>query len=186
MSSNRNPNVAVIVGISLVLIGGWLLATKVLGPVFAPFEPLFNAVGYVLWPVVLIAIGALLIMRGQSNATTVPQPGVRRVYRSRTSRVVTGLIAGVAEYLGASPNVLRIIFTVLTIMSGLWAGVAVYVIASLIVPEEPFGEPVAAPSVPAQPVPPAPPVPVAPADVSNDVVEPPVPPAPPAPPVPQD
>lgn len=168
MSGNqRRIDALAIVGLSLVLVGGWLLAHRVLGPLLVPLQAVFSAVGHLVWPLVLIAIGALLIMRGQTppNTATGSTSG-RRIYRSRTDRIITGVIAGTADNLGVSVTALRVIYTVLTIMSGVWAGVLVYAVASVLIPEQPFGEAHVvdvppAPPVPGTPAPPAPPVPPA-------------------------
>jgi phage shock protein C len=166
--NQRRMDAAAIIGLSLVLIGGWLLAHRLLGPLLIPFNAIVAAIGSLVWPLLLVAIGALLIMRGRANSATNGAPvSGRRLYRSRTERVITGVIAGAADYLGVSATALRVIYTVLTIMTGVWAGVLIYAVASVLVAEQPFGEVVPAPPVPGAPVPAAPPVPPAPAVPQN-------------------
>jgi phage shock protein C len=60
----------------------------------------------------------------------------KRLYRSRTDRMVSGVCAGLGEYLGIDPTVVRLLFVL-----GLLAGgstVPVYIVMMIIVPEEPL------------------------------------------------
>jgi phage shock protein C len=62
-----------------------------------------------------------------------------RLYRSRDERVISGVLGGIAERLGTDPSVVRIVFAVLTFFTGIVPGIVLYVIAAIIVPEEPVG-----------------------------------------------
>ena len=58
----------------------------------------------------------------------------RRIYRSRTDRVVAGVAGGFSEYLGVDPVLIRIAIVALA-----FAGVGVlgYIIAWIVIPEAP-------------------------------------------------
>jgi phage shock protein C len=56
-----------------------------------------------------------------------------RLQRSRDDRVISGVAAGIAEYLGTDPVVVRLIFVVLALAGG--GGVLAYLVAWLIVPD---------------------------------------------------
>jgi phage shock protein C len=73
----------------------------------------------------------------------------KRLYRSRTERVISGVLGGIAEYFETDPVLIRLLFLAVTIFTGLVPGILVYLIAVLIVPEQPSSAPVA-PSVPVQ------------------------------------
>jgi phage shock protein C len=61
----------------------------------------------------------------------------KQLTRSRTNRMVTGLCAGLGEYLNMDPSIIRLLF-VLAFFFGLHFGVVlVYLIMALIIPEEP-------------------------------------------------
>lgn len=60
----------------------------------------------------------------------------RRFYRSRTDTILGGVAAGLANYLNADPALVRIAWALLTPLTGGAAFVA-YVVAWIIVPEEP-------------------------------------------------
>ena len=60
----------------------------------------------------------------------------KRLYRSRSDRMISGVCAGLGEYLGIDPTVVRLLF-----LLGLFAGgstVPVYIVMMIIVPEEPL------------------------------------------------
>ena len=68
----------------------------------------------------------------------------RRLYRSRTDTVIGGVAAGLANYLNADPALVRIAWAILIPLTG-GAAFLAYVIAWIVVPEEPEGG-VAAPA----------------------------------------
>jgi phage shock protein C len=59
----------------------------------------------------------------------------RRLYRSRRHRVIAGVCGGIAEYLGMSPTLVRL----LTLLSFLLPGtqIIIYIIMWIVVPNEP-------------------------------------------------
>jgi phage shock protein PspC (stress-responsive transcriptional regulator) len=59
---------------------------------------------------------------------------VKRLFRSRTDRVIGGVCGGIARYFNVDPVLIRLI-CVLLLFSG--AGVLAYIIAWIIVPLEP-------------------------------------------------
>ncbi len=66
----------------------------------------------------------------------------RRLKRSRTDRVLTGLLGGLANYLGVDPALVRILFLVLFFFTSAWLSlVLIYFLSSLVVPlESPLDE----------------------------------------------
>ena len=61
----------------------------------------------------------------------------KRLYRSRTDRMVRGALGGLAEYLGADPSIVRIVYAVGTFFTGCIPGIILYVAMAVIVREEP-------------------------------------------------
>lgn len=59
---------------------------------------------------------------------------IKRLYRSRDSRLITGVAGGLAEYLGLDPVIIRIIFVLLALGAG--SGILIYIILALIIPEK--------------------------------------------------
>ena len=61
----------------------------------------------------------------------------RRLYRSRDERVIAGVLGGVAEMMGADPSIVRIVYAILALFTAVFPAVILYVIAAIVIPEEP-------------------------------------------------
>ena len=72
---------------------------------------------------------------------------MKRLFRSRTNRILGGVCGGIGEYMNADPTVIRVIFIIVALAFG--TGVLFYIIAWLVIPEKPIES--------AQPIPPPPP-----------------------------
>ena len=59
---------------------------------------------------------------------------MKRIYRSKTERMIAGVCGGLAEYINIDPTIVRIIWALIA-LSG--AGVMLYLICALIIPEKP-------------------------------------------------
>ncbi len=55
--------------------------------------------------------------------------------RSRTDRMIAGVVGGLARYFGIDPTMARVGYVVLSFVSAAFPGLLVYVIMWLIVPE---------------------------------------------------
>ena len=70
--------------------------------------------------------------------TTDPDAGPGRralpLYRPLHGRMLAGVAAGVADYLGVDVTIVRVILAVLTVMGG--AGAVIYLAGWLLIPEE--------------------------------------------------
>lgn len=62
--------------------------------------------------------------------------GVRRLYRSRMSKMVGGVCGGLSDYFQIDPSIMRIGWVVFTMLGG--AGLLAYIICWLVIPEEPW------------------------------------------------
>ena len=61
----------------------------------------------------------------------------KRLYRPRTGRMLSGVCAGLANYFGMDPTLVRVIYAILSVCTAIITGVLIYVILMLIIPEEP-------------------------------------------------
>ena len=59
----------------------------------------------------------------------------KRLYRSRANRVIAGVCAGLGRYFNIDPVIIRIVWLLLVVVYG--TGLVAYVIAWLIIPNEP-------------------------------------------------
>lgn len=60
---------------------------------------------------------------------------LKRLYRSRRSRMIGGVCGGIGEYLGVDPTIIRLAWLFTVIFGGF--GVFAYIVAWIIIPEEP-------------------------------------------------
>ncbi len=102
----------------------------------------------------LVGLGIIVILLSRRGTFTVPRSGTR-LFRSRTDRVLGGVLGGLGSYLGVDPLFLRIAVALLTVL-GAGALIAVYIVMWIVVPEEPLSASAGASAPPAPPVPPAP------------------------------
>ena len=61
---------------------------------------------------------------------------IRRLYRSRTERMLGGVCGGLGVYFTIDPTLIRVLFVVLALASG--AGLIAYLLLLIIVPIEPL------------------------------------------------
>jgi phage shock protein PspC (stress-responsive transcriptional regulator) len=61
-----------------------------------------------------------------------PRPGLQR---SREHRVLAGVCGGIAEWLGWSPTLVRILFVGVSILSAAFPGIIVYLLLWIFMPE---------------------------------------------------
>ena len=71
-----------------------------------------------------------------AQAPFMPAAVPGRLYRSRTERMVGGVCAGLARHYGWDLTVVRLILVLTVLFAG--TGVLAYIIAWVVIPEEPF------------------------------------------------
>jgi phage shock protein PspC (stress-responsive transcriptional regulator) len=59
----------------------------------------------------------------------------KRLVRPRAGRMIAGVCAGISDYFGIDPNIVRLLLVLVTVFS-FGAGALVYVLAWAVVPEE--------------------------------------------------
>ncbi len=68
-----------------------------------------------------------------------PEPGgtvPRKLYRSRSDRMLSGVCGGLAVYAGMDPTLMRLLVAVAVFVTGILPGLIAYIVAALIIPEE--------------------------------------------------
>ena len=63
----------------------------------------------------------------------------KKLTRSRKERMIAGVCGGLAEYLGWDPTLVRIVYVLATIFTA-FAGVIIYFILWIIMPEERYSD----------------------------------------------
>jgi phage shock protein C len=57
--------------------------------------------------------------------------------RSRSNRMIGGVIAGLAKYFGLDVSLARVLYVLVSILSAAFPGMLVYIIMWVLIPEEP-------------------------------------------------
>ncbi len=142
MKERRNEW-SVILAVGLIVGGVWLLLSTVLGPLFAPVQAIVGFIGRIAWPLTIIAIGVLLLVATRRGATISVQG--RRLYRSRTNRMISGVFGGMGEYFGIDPTWFRVAAVLFAFASWFFTPVILYAIATAVIPVSPAATPGPAP-----------------------------------------
>jgi len=61
----------------------------------------------------------------------------KRLYRSRTKRMLAGVCGGIAEYFNIDETIVRLGVALVTAVTGVFPGLLFYFIAAVIMPESP-------------------------------------------------
>lgn len=93
---------------------------------------------------------------------------MKRLYRSKEHRIIGGVAGGLGEYLDIDPVLVRIGFVVTFFVGG--AGILAYIIAWIIIPEQPRDNTMTTPSEPQQQHTPAQPPPPPVKEVKRDSI----------------
>ena len=59
----------------------------------------------------------------------------RPLRRSRANRMIGGVVGGLAEYIGIDPAFARLLYVLITVFSGAFPGVLVYIILLAVMPD---------------------------------------------------
>lgn len=60
---------------------------------------------------------------------------LKKLHRSRNHRMIAGVMGGIAEYFGWSPNLTRILFVIISSASAAVPGILIYLVLWLIMPK---------------------------------------------------
>jgi phage shock protein C len=66
-------------------------------------------------------------------------PVQKKYFRSRSDKQIAGVIGGLAEYFDLDSSLLRLLWVLITVFTGVIPGLLVYFLAILIVPMGPAG-----------------------------------------------
>lgn len=61
----------------------------------------------------------------------------KRLCRNDDDKIFSGVIGGVSEYFDLDPTILRLLYILIAVLTGLFPAIIGYIIAALIVPRKP-------------------------------------------------
>jgi len=59
----------------------------------------------------------------------------RQLRRSRSNRMIAGVVGGLADYFGLDPALARIIYVLVSIFSAAFPGILVYILLWILIPQ---------------------------------------------------
>lgn len=137
MNRDRGSEWQIFGAIALIALGVLLFMNQIGGPWWGMVRDAFRDAASITWPLVIIVLGVLLLVNARRGTISFGADG-RRLYRSRKERMIGGVLGGLAEYLGGiDPVWLRIAYVVIAVASGFGPAVIAYIIAMIVIPEEP-------------------------------------------------
>ena len=60
---------------------------------------------------------------------------MKKLYRSRSNRVFSGLCGGIGEMMGVDPNIIRLLMVFVSIFTAVMPALITYVVAWVLLPE---------------------------------------------------
>lgn len=61
---------------------------------------------------------------------------IKKLTRPKKNRIIAGVCLGIAEYFDVDPTAIRLLWSIVTILTGLAPGILAYIIAWIIIPEK--------------------------------------------------
>ncbi len=62
---------------------------------------------------------------------------MKKIYRSKTQKMVSGVCGGIAQYFNCDPTIIRLVWAVVSLFSAAFPGILLYIICAIVIPEEP-------------------------------------------------
>ncbi len=59
----------------------------------------------------------------------------KKLYKSNTNKKLCGVCAGIGEFFGVDPTIIRLAWVLITLCAG--AGILAYIIAAIVIPRKP-------------------------------------------------
>lgn len=60
----------------------------------------------------------------------------KKLYRSTTDRKIAGVCAGIANFFGIDPTIVRVVYALLSLFTSFFPGIIIYIILCIIIPED--------------------------------------------------
>lgn len=133
---DRRDDWTLVIAVALIAFGGVMLFKQVAGE-WWPIAEALRWTEKLVWPIVLIFIGLMLYMSSKRRPLPGGQ-GARKLYRSRSDRMVAGVLGGLGDYVGIDPVWLRVAFAIIVLM-GFGPAIILYIVGAVVIPEEPVG-----------------------------------------------
>ncbi|MBR9676198.1 PspC domain-containing protein [Candidatus Woesearchaeota archaeon] len=123
----------------LLITGFWVLAV-----IACLVNPKLSGSDKLVWLLIIIlfcvfgAAAYFIFVRPSTEKKMTKKKSFKgkRLLRSSTDRMIAGVCAGIGDYSGTDPTIIRLIWVLLTFITGIVPGVIVYFAAWIIIPEK--------------------------------------------------
>jgi len=61
---------------------------------------------------------------------------MKNLYKSKTNKIISGVVGGLGEYFNIDPTLLRLIWLLVVMFTGFFPGILTYIIACFIIPDK--------------------------------------------------
>ncbi len=140
--AKTSENTTLIVGAILVMLGLSLFFHEMFSFFYWrwPFWWFHHIKWQTIYPTIIILIGVAIVIHALKNEKKAEGESVKtvrkRIYRSKSNRLIGGVCGGIAEYLDIDVTLIRIAWVVLTLLTNIFVGTSAYILFLLFVPEE--------------------------------------------------
>lgn len=62
---------------------------------------------------------------------------MKKIYRSKSQRIISGVCGGIAHYFNIDPTIVRLVWVLVSIFSTAIPGLIIYLICVIVIPDEP-------------------------------------------------
>jgi len=144
--TKSSREIGMLIGAVLIFLGVFFLLDRW---VFFYFPYRFWRFRYfdfeLLFPILIIIAGILYILHVHKKSTEEEKgAGVKRegeqrfksMKRSVRDKKIAGVCGGIAEHFEIDPTIIRLLYILMTLYTGIWIGVIIYVVLAIIMPQE--------------------------------------------------
>jgi len=124
----------------ILVVAGILLLFGIIGPLASIFAGITLAMGHVLWPVLVIALGLYLYFKSSDTSPSGEGlksifPSDKKLFRLRSDRRIAGVCGGFGRYFNIDSNIIRVLWAVATLGS-IGLGILAYAALAIYLPED--------------------------------------------------
>lgn len=62
---------------------------------------------------------------------------MKKIYRSKSQRMLGGVCGGIAHYFNIDPTIVRLVWVLVSLFSASFPGLIIYLICVIVIPDEP-------------------------------------------------
>ncbi len=136
MTDRDRNDLGLIVGVVILLVGVAALVQN-LGIVPPFLLEAWRLVWRAAGPLAIVVLGIFVIVLATRPGAAPPVDRGARLYRSTHDRYVAGVCGGIAAYLHVDSTLVRLGYVLLSLGTGLWSGLLIYVALAVIVSQQP-------------------------------------------------